>query len=239
MLDLPCILLRLNPITRLDSFLRSHLDSAQPERAEHVSVAEDGSYAAGVVLALRVTGTGAPEVHTGFGCSMSEPDEALRLAAKAASLSLLHRLLVLHAPCAFGSKTLFLPRRPAGNAVLAATPGPIADDTPQLGASKRWAQWTNGASAMLAHLPREVPRGQSFADFQLHSGHTRELQRTSDISFETTERRRRDHAAHSAGGPSGGLMQLAFSKETTSPLPVPPVTLFLSSPRAIVRRSIA
>ena len=54
---------------------------------------------------------------------------------------------------------------------------------------------------MLAHLPREVPLGRSFTDFQLRSGRTLELQRTSDISIETTERRRRDHAAHSAGDP--------------------------------------
>ena len=144
----------------------------------------------------------APDVHTGFGCSMSEPDEALRLATTAVSLSLLHRLLViLHAPCAFGGKALFLPRRPADNAALAATPGPIADGTPQLGTSKRWAQWTNGASAMFAHLPREVPLDRSFADFQLHNGLALELQRTSDISVETIERRRRDHAAHSTGDP--------------------------------------
>ena len=55
---------------------------------------------------------------------------------------------------------------------------------------------------MLAHLPREVPLGCSFADFQLHSGRTSELRRrTSDISVETIERRPRDHASHSAGDP--------------------------------------
>ena len=201
MRDLPQILRRLSPITRLNSFLQSHLDSMHPERTEHISVAEDGSYAADVVLTLRTADTDAPEVHTGFGYSMSEPTQALQLAKMAASLSLLHRLLVLLKPSEFSGKALFLPRRPAGNAVLTAVPGPIADGTPQLGTSKRWAQWTNGASAMLAHLPREVPLGHSFADFQLHSGRTLELQRTSDISIGTIERRRRDHAAHSAGDP--------------------------------------
>ena len=136
MLNLTNILRQLNPITRLDSFLHSHLNSTQPERAEHDSVAEDGSYAADVVLTLRTTGADAPEVHTGFGCSMPEPDETLQLATKAASLSLLHRLLLLHTSRAFCGKSLFLARRPAGNAVLAATPGPIADGTPQLGTSK-------------------------------------------------------------------------------------------------------
>ena len=170
MRDLPQILSRLSPITRLNSFRQSHLGSVHPERTEHVSVAEDGSYAADVVLTLRTANTDTPEIHTGFGYSMSEPVEALQLARKAASLILLHRLLVLLKPSEFSGKALFLPRRPAGNAVLAAAPGPIADGTPQLGTSKRWTQWTNGASAVLAHLPREVPLGHSFADFQLHSG---------------------------------------------------------------------
>lgn len=40
MLDLPRTLCQLNPATRLNSFLQSHLDSEQPERAEHISVAE-------------------------------------------------------------------------------------------------------------------------------------------------------------------------------------------------------
>ena len=201
MSHLPSTLHQLNPVRRLNLFLQSHLSSARPERTEHISMAEDGSYAADVVLTLRIATVDAPEVHTGFGYSMSEPTEALRLAKSAASLALLHRLLVLHEPREFGDTALFLPRRPAGNAVLAAAPGPIADGTPQLGTSKRWTQWTNGASAMLAHLPREVSLGRSFADFQLHSGRTLELQRTSDISVETIERRRRDHAAHSAGDP--------------------------------------
>ena len=118
------------PDQSLNSFLQSHFDFVQPERAEHVSVAEDGSYAADVVLTLRTANTDTPEVHTGFGYSMSEPTEALQLAKKAASLSLLHRLLVLLKPSEFSGKALFLPRRPAGNAVLAATPGPIADGAP-------------------------------------------------------------------------------------------------------------
>ena len=42
---------------------------------------------------------------------------------------------------------------------------------------------------------------RSFANFQLHNGRTLELQRTSHISVATIERRRRDHAAHSAGDP--------------------------------------
>ena len=136
---LPQTLSRLSPITRLNSLLRSHFDSVHPESAEHVSVAEDGSYAADVVLTLRTANTDAPEIHTGFGYSMPEPVGALQLAKKAASLSLLHRLLVLLEPSEFGGKALFLPRRPAGNAALAAAPGPIADGTPQLGTSKRWA----------------------------------------------------------------------------------------------------
>ena len=159
--DLPQTLCRLSPITRLNCILRSHFDSVHPKQAEHasVAVAEDGSYAADVVLTLRIADADAPEVHAGFGYSMSEPVEALQLAKKAVSLSLLHRLPVLLKPSEFVGKALFLPRRPAGNAVLAAAPGPIADGTPQLGTSKRWTQWTNGASAMLAHLPREVSLG--------------------------------------------------------------------------------
>ena len=51
--DLPQTLCRLSPITRLNSILQSHFDSVHPEHAEHVSVAEDGSYAADVVLTLR------------------------------------------------------------------------------------------------------------------------------------------------------------------------------------------
>ena len=54
---------------------------------------------------------------------MSEPTEALQLAKSAASLALPHRLLVLHEPRECGGMALFLPRRPAGNAVLAASPG--------------------------------------------------------------------------------------------------------------------
>ena len=185
MSDLPHTLRQLNPVTRLSSFLQSHLDSIRPRRTEHISVAKDGSYAADVVLTLRLTLADAPEVHTGFGCSMSEPSEALRLATSAASFALLHQPVVLHKPSEFGGTALFTPRRPAGNAVLAAASGPIADGTPQLGASKRWTQWTNGASAMLAHLPREVPLGRSFADFQLQNGRALELQRTSNISVGT------------------------------------------------------
>ena len=139
MRNLPQILRRLSPITSLNYFLQSHFGSVHPERAEHVSVAEDGAYAADVVLTLRTANTDAPEVHACFGCSMSEPTEALQLAKTAASLSLLHRLLVLLKPSEFNGKALFLPRRPAGNAVLATAPGPIADGTPQLGTSKRWA----------------------------------------------------------------------------------------------------
>ena len=90
MSDLPSTLHQLNPVRRLNSFLRSHLDSARPERTEHSSVAEDGSYAADVVLTLRIANADAPEVHTGFGYSMSEPTEAPRLAQSAASLALLH-----------------------------------------------------------------------------------------------------------------------------------------------------
>ena len=90
MRDLPQTLRRLSPVTRLNSILQSHFHSAHPGQTEHVSVAEDGSYAADVVLTLRTTDTNAPEVHTGFGYSMSEPIEAIRLAKKAASLSLLH-----------------------------------------------------------------------------------------------------------------------------------------------------
>ena len=115
--DLPQTLCRLSPITRLNSILQSHFDSMRPEQAEHVSVAEDGSYAADVVLTLRTADIDAPEVHTGFGYSMSEPVRALQLAKKAASLSLLHRLLVLLKPSEFRGKALFLPRRPAGNAI--------------------------------------------------------------------------------------------------------------------------
>ena len=48
--DLPQTLCRLSPITRLNSNLQPHFDSVHPEQAEHVSVAEDGSYAADVVL---------------------------------------------------------------------------------------------------------------------------------------------------------------------------------------------
>ena len=126
------------------------------------------------------------------------------------------------------------------NAVLAAAPDPIADGTPQLGTSKRWTQWTNGTSAMLAHLPREVSLGRSFADFQLHSGRTLELQRTSDISIGTIEQRRRDHAAHSAGDPVWWLDAAGmFKGDYFMPLPEQPATLFLYSPRAVVRRSIA
>ena len=136
---MPSTLHQPNPVMRLDSFLSSHLDSVRPARTEHVSVAEDGSCAADVVLTLRLAHTDAPKVHTDFGYSMSEPTETLRLAKSAASLALLHRLLVLHEPCEFGGTALFLPRRPAGNAALAAAPGPIANGTPQLGTSKRWA----------------------------------------------------------------------------------------------------
>ena len=73
-------------------------------------MAEDGSCAADVALTLRIATANAPEVHTGFGYSMSEPTEALRLAKSAASLALLHRLLVLHEPREFGATALFLPR---------------------------------------------------------------------------------------------------------------------------------
>ena len=150
MRDLPQILCRLSPITRLNSILQSHYDSVRPEQTEHVSVAEDGSYAADVVLTLRAADADDPEIHTGFGYSMSEPTEALQLAKKAAPLSLLHRLLVLLKPSEFGSKALFLPRRPAGNAVLAAAPARLPT------AHHSLAPVSDGLNGRMAH-PRCLP----------------------------------------------------------------------------------
>ena len=136
----------------------------------------------------------------GFGFSTEARRDASRAATHSAAHALVHRLVAEARPDTLGTMALFQPRRPAGSATSASSPGTISDAAPRLGTSRRFTQWTNDMAALFGFAPLKQQLGNSYADVMLTSGRSLELQHV-DIDPATIMRRRRDHSAHGAGDP--------------------------------------
>ena len=136
----------------------------------------------------------------GIGFSTEAQQDATRAATHSAAHALMHRLPAEARPGTLGNMALFRPRRPAGTATSASSPGTISDAAPRLGTSRWFTQWTNDMTALFGYAPLEQRLGHSYADVMLPSGRSLELQHV-DIDPATTMRRRCDHSAHGAGDP--------------------------------------
>ena len=124
------------PRCRLNDKLRA---GPHPHPAPRLTLepccAEDGTHA--------VTATMTGELPNGdrvttvsFGFSTEAQRDATRAATHSAAHALMHRLLAEARPGTLGNMALFRPRRPAGSATSASSPGMVSDAAPRLGTSR-------------------------------------------------------------------------------------------------------
>ena len=164
--------------------------------------ADDGTHAVTATMTGELP-NGDLVTTVGFGFSTEAQHGATRAATHSAAHAIMHRLLAEARPGTLGNMALFQPRRPAGSATSASSPGTISDAAPRLGTSRRSTQWTNDMTALFGYAPLEQRLGHSYADVMLPSGRSLELQHV-DIDPATIMRRRCDHSTHGAGDPKSG-----------------------------------